>query len=583
MWHEYPYTDAHELNLDWFLKEFKELMDNWETLSADNKEFKQTMTGNFNTLEGTVQNFINFVNNYFNNLDVQQEINNKLDAMAADGTLIELIQPYYDQIVASQNQRIGTLETTATSLQNQINEIVAPDPDPSLAEVAAARVALDGTAYPTLKAHLDADETNFNTLKSQYEFDIQTNNLLRLEDYTTTYHGVTFTVKNGIITLSGTADAHIRVKLTNGYVFRNQSADSWTLQRCTQFEIGHTYSLKNVIISGTKADGVGVSLRGLTGESVVSLTNEEVALTDEITYAMLYIPIDTTVNFSYVPVFYEGLLTDQAYYRRVNPIVEVPGVNNKYEHPDLTLSYIYDSTLEYAIKLPSTYADTGKKTPLIILCHGLSSTLDGDHWGNNDMLPLVNKFVADGYAVLDVNQVTTQDWINPALIHKYLNAVKDACNRYYIEPTIIYGESMGGLIALCLSTLYDIKACAIAGLRLDFEARYNNLTDAQKLIVDANLDFTDGYHASKITGWDKTVYPAVNNGDKICSSQFPPTIFIVGDEDTYNTESLIKVNEIKRGGTITSVNTYEGNHNAVCYLKVGTSYDDVIAWYTQYR
>lgn len=143
---KYPYTDFHELNLDWFLAEFKKYYE--KTIQQDEK---------IRSLDETVQQFTSFVTNYFDNLDVQQEINNKLNAMADDGTLLELIQPYYDQIVASQNQRIGTLETTAISLQNQINQIVAPDPDPTLAEVATARVGVDGTVYPSLKARCDTD------------------------------------------------------------------------------------------------------------------------------------------------------------------------------------------------------------------------------------------------------------------------------------------------------------------------------------------------------------------------------------------------------------------------------------------
>ena len=39
----------------------------------------------------------NYIDNYFNNLDVQQEINNKLDAMALDGTLSALISPFVSQ------------------------------------------------------------------------------------------------------------------------------------------------------------------------------------------------------------------------------------------------------------------------------------------------------------------------------------------------------------------------------------------------------------------------------------------------------------------------------------------------------
>ena len=48
----------------------------------------------FNHLITTkIHEFQTFLNNYFDNLDVQQEINNKLDAMASDGSLSRLIGP----------------------------------------------------------------------------------------------------------------------------------------------------------------------------------------------------------------------------------------------------------------------------------------------------------------------------------------------------------------------------------------------------------------------------------------------------------------------------------------------------------
>ena len=102
----YPYTDFHELNLDWFLLQFKELKDNWDSVLEDNTEFKNTLEQemgdlqhNFDTLDGTVQTFTLFVTNYFDNLDVQTEINNKLNAMAADGTLEQLLQPYVNTLI----------------------------------------------------------------------------------------------------------------------------------------------------------------------------------------------------------------------------------------------------------------------------------------------------------------------------------------------------------------------------------------------------------------------------------------------------------------------------------------------------
>ena len=94
MFNEYPYTDFHELNADWILKEMKNLIEAWSRTEAawnalreDNTKFKQG-------IDATVASLQNFVNNYFDNLDVQNEINNKLTAMASDGTLSQLIAPY---------------------------------------------------------------------------------------------------------------------------------------------------------------------------------------------------------------------------------------------------------------------------------------------------------------------------------------------------------------------------------------------------------------------------------------------------------------------------------------------------------
>lgn len=100
MWFKYPYTSYSELNLDWFLQQFKELLEAWDAQKVDYEQFKLDVTTEFNTLSGkfddlkeVVDTFTAFVTNYFNNLDVQQEINNKLDAMAADGSLDTLLEP----------------------------------------------------------------------------------------------------------------------------------------------------------------------------------------------------------------------------------------------------------------------------------------------------------------------------------------------------------------------------------------------------------------------------------------------------------------------------------------------------------
>mgnify|MGYP003290834856 CR=1 FL=1 len=39
-WDDYPYTNFHELNLDWFIKKFKEIFDEWDALYANMNEWK---------------------------------------------------------------------------------------------------------------------------------------------------------------------------------------------------------------------------------------------------------------------------------------------------------------------------------------------------------------------------------------------------------------------------------------------------------------------------------------------------------------------------------------------------------------
>lgn len=63
----------------------------------------------------------NYINNYFDNLDVQQEINNKLDEMALNGTLKALIGQYCDPILNAQTQEINEFKYLVNNTVEQFN------------------------------------------------------------------------------------------------------------------------------------------------------------------------------------------------------------------------------------------------------------------------------------------------------------------------------------------------------------------------------------------------------------------------------------------------------------------------------
>lgn len=71
--YEYPYTDPGLYNDDWLINKIKQLAAEWEDMKVK-----------FTTLE-------EYVKNYFTNLDVQDEINNKIDSMIADGSFTDIV------------------------------------------------------------------------------------------------------------------------------------------------------------------------------------------------------------------------------------------------------------------------------------------------------------------------------------------------------------------------------------------------------------------------------------------------------------------------------------------------------------
>lgn len=86
-------------------------------------EQAEILTNAFNTLK-------NYVDNYFNNLDVQDEINNKLNEMAENGELQEILNLQYTEIRQEIATFQGLVNTKLLEQDNQINSIVNNNPIP---------------------------------------------------------------------------------------------------------------------------------------------------------------------------------------------------------------------------------------------------------------------------------------------------------------------------------------------------------------------------------------------------------------------------------------------------------------------
>lgn len=72
---QFPYSNFHEMNMDEILKILKTMQDEWNATKTEWASYKD------------------FIDNYFANLDVSEEISNKLNQMASDGSLALILEP----------------------------------------------------------------------------------------------------------------------------------------------------------------------------------------------------------------------------------------------------------------------------------------------------------------------------------------------------------------------------------------------------------------------------------------------------------------------------------------------------------
>lgn len=91
-----PYTNFHELNQDWFLHEFNNLIAHWNAMQKNFDNFQDA----FNDLKSYVQD-------YFKNLDVQNEINKKLDELVNNGKLDLLFNKWIKYVTPEEFGAVG--------------------------------------------------------------------------------------------------------------------------------------------------------------------------------------------------------------------------------------------------------------------------------------------------------------------------------------------------------------------------------------------------------------------------------------------------------------------------------------------
>lgn len=204
-------------------------------LKVDYAQFKQDLTEEFNTLK-------TFVEDYFENLDVQEEINNKLDEMAESGELRNAMQPYFDYLAnkVKSGYTISTLPLVrlCRSIHNKTDDDY---------------VWLQGGCYTENGKAIRAMLQGENNIKL-VEFELSTGNVIRESAALNIGHanGLAYDSKNGLIYATGLTGTYAK----NLYIV---NYDDFTYEGVATLDIPDGY--------GTS----GIAIDPVTGKSYLSI------------------------------------------------------------------------------------------------------------------------------------------------------------------------------------------------------------------------------------------------------------------------------------------------------------------------
>lgn len=183
---QFPGTNYHDLNLDWILEQVKNCLAEWETTK-----------GEWESAKAEINAKIAYINSYFANLDVSEEISDKINAMIQSGELLTIIAPQ----VATTAQAV-TGDWLNAQLVPEGESLVVIDKSLSI-EGAAADAKATGFAISKITGAIHARNIVAGSLQAAFlndngTYKINANPNERLIYFPVT-SGVTYTVNKGSV------------------------------------------------------------------------------------------------------------------------------------------------------------------------------------------------------------------------------------------------------------------------------------------------------------------------------------------------------------------------------------------------
>lgn len=160
VYRNFPYSNFHEMNMDEIIKIIKNMLEEWATYHAEWDHWMDEMEDDCSNYQDVMneawQNMQDFINNYFDNLDVQEEINNKIVSMIQTGEFGLLVNEYIPPAV---NAWLNLNITQPTGVVIDTSLSVAG---------ACADAKATGDAINDLKGYIGISDVTFTKVTGKY-------------------------------------------------------------------------------------------------------------------------------------------------------------------------------------------------------------------------------------------------------------------------------------------------------------------------------------------------------------------------------------------------------------------------------
>lgn len=367
---------------------YLESMTYYETLVWLCNYLEQTVIPTVNTtgdaveeLQGLYIELKNYVDNYFNNLDVQVEINHKLDQMTLDGTLENLIgayiQPAIQQINEDLSEAIGTqntnienfetaVSTTLTTMNNKLDNITSGAPAGVYSTVSALEtadpdhdkiyvVSADGKWY-----YYDSTNETW-TAGGNYQDTVDSDSVDYLLNKDSTRNAVDFEMLNDIINLS----------------------------KYTRLAKSNLANLKNVELNGNKVEITGpseIKASGVSTADSIMRCSDIINIVSGQTYTIMITDLSVSPNDNMLTTLYVEGTTSPYKVNNVSQTLQINQTSNKFK---LTFTADHDAEVRFGC-----YRGNGKSSTFQFKAFVFNGTVDY----SDVMITSVLQEVVNGYA-----------------------------------------------------------------------------------------------------------------------------------------------------------------------------------------